>query len=115
MIIDLILDRKDFEESDEISVATYKFSELWTPLAELYAPEDIPEQFRGCFTYHYNARGFYHRVMGYGAIGDAITAAMDYGTEEDVKRALCDYIDRNDYNPDIKNYINSVAWLTDAA
>ncbi len=60
----------------------------------------------------YIAREFYFDVLGYGQIGDDITMAMDYGTEEDVKRALCSYIDKNDYNPDIKKYINSRMWLT---
>ena len=36
---------------------------------------------------------------------------MDYGDEKDVKEELCEYIDRNKYNPDIKNYISSVSWL----
>ena len=42
---------------------------------------------------------------------DYITIAMDYGTEEDVRKALCRYIDDNEYNEKIKDYINSRAWL----
>ena len=60
----------------------------------------------------YNPKHFYNMVMCYGDTGKGITAAMDYGEETDVKSALCDYITRNEYNPDIKNYINSVNWLT---
>lgn len=60
----------------------------------------------------YNAHDFYIDVLGYGSIGDDITRAMDEGTEEDVKNALCKYIDNNEYNPEIKDYINSKTWLT---
>lgn len=31
--------------------------------------------------------------------------------KEDVRNALCQYIDENEYNPEIKKYINSVNWL----
>lgn len=82
MIIDLILDRKDNEEAT------------------------------GCDTY--NARDFYHEVMEYESIFEMpreISRTMDEGTEDDVKRALCNYIDKNDYNPEIKNYINRKLWI----
>ena len=75
MIVDLILDRRDFEQ--------------------------------------YNAREFYFACMRYGTTGAEITAAMDYGTEDDVRKALCNYIDENDYNPDIKAYINSRKWINE--
>ena len=42
---------------------------------------------------------------------DEITAAMDYGTDADVRASLCRYIDQNGYNPEIKNYINSRRWI----
>ena len=42
---------------------------------------------------------------------DYITKAMDYGDELDVKNALYTYIDDNDYNPEIKQYIKSKNWL----
>lgn len=73
MIIDCILDRKDYDS--------------------------------------YNANDFYFSVLDYGRVGDEITRAMDEGTDEDVKSALCNYIDRNGYNPEIKNFINSKRWL----
>ena len=59
----------------------------------------------------YKPHDFYFDVFGYGRVGDDITRAMDFGTEEDVKKALCDYVISNEYNPDICNYINSVNWL----
>lgn len=63
----------------------------------------------------YNAKRFYDNVRDYesynfGSTG-SIYKAMDYGDEKDVKEVLCKYIDRNKYNPGIKNYINSVSWL----
>ena len=67
------------------------------------------EQFDGVDTY--KAHDFYFSCMGYGSIADKITRAMDYGTEEDVKKALCRYIDDNEYNEKIKDYINSRDWL----
>ena len=63
----------------------------------------------------YDAKKFYNNVRDYesynfGSNG-AISAAMDYGKASDVKRELCAYIENNEYNPEIKNYINSVNWL----
>ena len=63
----------------------------------------------------YDARSFYNDVLYYesydmGSDG-GISRAMDEGEEKDVKRELCVYIDRNRYNPAIKDYINSVSWL----
>lgn len=82
MIIDLILDRKDNEEA---------FGE------DLYSSLD----------FYYEIRD-YEEIFG---LNGDISKAMDYGTENDVKKALCDYIDKNDYNPEIKNYINSKLWI----
>ena len=41
----------------------------------------------------------------------AISRAMDYGKEKDVRKALCDYITRNGYNKDICKWVKSVKWL----
>ena len=83
MIVDLILDRKDNEK---------------------WAQQNA-----------YNAKDFYNECMRYSAgfngAFDYITLALDYGTEEDVRKALCRYIDDNDYNEKIKDYINSRDWL----
>lgn len=78
MIIDLILERKGWEED-------------------------------GCAVY--NPHDFYMDVMRYGDVGEDITMAMDYGEESDVRRELCNYIVRNEYNPAICDYINSREWL----
>ncbi len=62
----------------------------------------------------YNAKGFYNYVMKSESIFEmdrSISKAMDYGTEHDIKQALCDYIINNEYNPDICDYVNSVDWL----
>lgn len=82
MIIDMILDRKGFEEDGVMD--------------------------------YYNPKRFYDMMMAYGEDGGsgfAIARAMDCGTEDDVRRELCGYIDRNQYNPEIKDYINSVEWI----
>ena len=81
MIIDCILDRHD---------------------GEMYGREYSPHDFYfDCMEYS--------RIFN--GIGDDITKAMDYGEEEDVRKALCDYIDHNEYNPKIKEYINARNWL----
>lgn len=63
----------------------------------------------------YSPEKFYRDVMRYNSsfegIADEITRAMDFGTEEDVKRALCKYIEDNEYSKSICDYINSVKWL----
>lgn len=82
MIIDLILDRKYNEK---------------TTGYDTYDPYE-----------------FYREVMSYESIFELprdISSALDYGTEDDVRNALCKYIDDQQYNPDIKNYVNSKTWL----
>lgn len=59
----------------------------------------------------YVANNFYDDCIGYENF--EIARAMDCGTEEDVKRVLCSYIDDGDYNPQIKDFVNSVEWLVD--
>ena len=59
----------------------------------------------------YEPKNFYQHVMEYGDVGWGITAAMDGGTEQDVKRELCKYIKDNKYNMELCEYINSVNWL----
>lgn len=59
----------------------------------------------------YSARQFYSDARDYGF--ERITLAMDYGTEDDVQDALCDYIFANDYNPEICKYICTHTWLAD--
>lgn len=64
----------------------------------------------------YNAKKFYNycreetSIFKY-YIGEKITLAMDYGTNEDVQEALCAYILDQNYSPDICDYIRSVNWL----
>ena len=86
MIIDLILDRQDDNT-------------VWSDSLGQPVP--------------YNAHTFYLNVMDYGEIGYDITRAFDEGTEQDIKKALCDYIDNGNYSEDIKEYINSVEWLVE--
>ena len=59
----------------------------------------------------YDATEFYRNCVRYGDVGIDITRAMDLGTESDVQKALCEYIDCNEYNPAIKEYVRSVRWL----
>jgi hypothetical protein len=63
----------------------------------------------------YNPSEFYDYVSHFEETGYGITRAMDGGTEEDVKRELKQYIDANNYNPAIKDYIDSVDWLVNIA
>lgn len=59
----------------------------------------------------YNPGQFYRDCLAYGRVGDDITRAMDGGTEEDVKRSLCQYIRENEYNPLLIDYINRINWI----
>lgn len=63
----------------------------------------------------YSPREFYFAVLEYRDIwpelSDPITKALDGGTEKDIKRALCDYVLTQGYNPEICDYINRVSWL----
>lgn len=64
----------------------------------------------------YSAHDFYIACRGYeqlqiGTHGEDISIAMDYGDNKDVQRVLCQYIDRNEYNPAIKDYIRSQVWV----
>lgn len=68
-----------------------------------YSPEDF---YRHCMQYKYSG--------DFDSIVDAITRAMDEGTEEDVKNAICDYIRANDYNEKICDFVNSVTWLEES-
>ncbi len=121
MIIDLILDRKEAETGDVIGVCPVKLDRLHVPVSQVYSLDKIPAEFQNGYVYRYNAAGFYWRVHDYysvhiHAIGpdqimEDILKALDSGEEPDVKEALCKYIDANDYNPEIKDYIQSVDWL----
>jgi len=65
---------------------------------------------------HYSPDRFYRDCLEYsaifGGIGDDITRAMDFGTENDVRRAICRYVTDNGYNPAICKYVRSVNWIT---
>lgn len=61
----------------------------------------------------YNPQDFYDYVTHQLDVLNSrdIASALDSGTEEDVKKALCEYIRLGEYNPAICDYINSVNWL----
>ncbi len=61
----------------------------------------------------YNPYDFYTSVMKYEediAPTYPISTALDSGTEEEVKKAICHYIIDYDYPPAICDYINSKQW-----
>lgn len=64
---------------------------------------------------HYSAHDFYYYVYGYRDcmpdLSDPITMAMDYGGEDDIRRELCLYVIKCNYNPLICNFIKAVTWL----
>ena len=60
----------------------------------------------------YSPKKFYNEVMQYsGLYGEEIAAALDGGSNNDIKNALCRYVVDNEYNEDICEYIQSVKWL----
>ena len=58
----------------------------------------------------YNPKEFYNYCNGLSHYGDKIAAAMDGGTENDVRAAIAEYIS-GEYNPLIIAYVYSVSWL----
>ena len=40
-----------------------------------------------------------------------ITRAFATGNNRNVQNALCNYIDNNEYNPEIKDFVKSVNWV----
>lgn len=63
--------------------------------------------------FNYNPKEFYDYLMNWDLESyQAVTRAMNEGTNADVQAAMCDYIDLEEYNPDIKGFVNSVDWLT---
>lgn len=68
---------------------------------------------RKCGGIVYHAEGLYRYCSDYDIPAyQAVAQAIDSGTEEDVKRVLCEYI-MSEYNPAICEYIMSVDWLVD--
>jgi len=62
----------------------------------------------------YIARGFYNRVNQYESDFDSnwsVSRAFDSGTNNDVVKALCNYVDDNGYDPEIKTFIRSFTWV----
>jgi hypothetical protein len=113
MIIDLIIDRKENEQLIAEG-HTHKILAGVNCRGILYHGETIVKEGGIDCTLiplQYEPKNFYQHVMEYGDVGFGITAAMDGGTEEDVKRELCKYIKDNEYNMELCEYINSVNWL----
>lgn len=112
MIIDLIIERKDHEAL----IAQGKTHELLLGVRRdvLVDGAEVVEEDGVKFTkipLEYSAKAFYQQVIMYGEVGHGISEAMDYGTEDDVKRALCKYIEDGGYNMELCNYINERSWL----
>ena len=62
----------------------------------------------------YNAREFYEYVSESESFFNSewpISRALDGGTNADVQRELCAYIDLEGYNQDIKLFINQFTWV----
>lgn len=61
------------------------------------------------FGYYDGPQSIYDYAEDFGEY--PIIRAFDSGKENDIKEALCAYIDYEGYNPELKQYINSVNWL----
>ena len=40
-----------------------------------------------------------------------LARALDSGSDDDIRRELCRYIDDGGYRQDVKKYVNSVDWI----
>ena len=63
----------------------------------------------------YTPAGFCSACREYGAVGADIVQAVALGSEEAVKKALCVYVQKNEYNPLLVDYINRVNWVEKTA
>ena len=83
MIIDMILDRKDYEEAGIFQYKAKRFYDMMMAYGE-----DLE-------------------------IGQDIARAMDYGEEQDVKKELIRYLDEYSYShiPNLKEWVNKKNWL----
>ena len=45
---------------------------------------------------------------------DELARALDGGSNADIIRELCKYIDDNNYNPEIKKYVKANNWVSAA-
>ena len=62
----------------------------------------------------YDAKDFYSFVMEEESIWDLprdISRALDSGENEDVQKALCNYIIEQGYNPAICDFVKSQVWI----
>lgn len=60
----------------------------------------------------YNPREFYSYLMqDSDKYSQMISAALDGGENSDVQNALCKYIQENNYNTTLIDYVNGVDWL----
>ena len=59
----------------------------------------------------YTGQTFYDGLWDYYPLSNPIMQAMEQASEESVKHTLKQYIDKQEYNPTIKQYIDSVNWL----
>lgn len=89
MLVDFILDRKDAADYGEV----YEPKELYDYVSDLYADCVEWKQDEGAKIY------------------EKILQALDYGTEKDVRGALCNYIIKNNYNCAICDFICTQKWL----
>ena len=104
MIIDLILDRQKYER--EYPNNTYKGYIEFANSKEGKAFIANAQKMGGFVPTPYHPKKFYNEVMQYGGYyADQITFAMDYFGENLVKKALCEYVINNEYNPAICDYI----------
>ena len=113
MIIDLILERKE-NEALLAKGHTHRMLAGVNCRGILYHGESVVQEdgiFYTMIPLKYAPKYFYQHVMEYSPEGNGIASAMDGGTEEDVKRELCEYIRNGGYNMELCNYINERSWL----
>lgn len=108
MVIDLILDKKDYEkflQDNEITAKEYE---------EYY--NNLSEEEQAFSITPYTPHDFYMHVLDYyqnfnDDLHENILKALDYGTNETIQKALCDYVTKNGYNTTICDYINKTKWI----
>lgn len=108
MVIDLILDKKDYEkflQDNEITAKEYE---------EYY--NDLNEEEQAFSITPYTPHDFYMNVLDYyqnfnDDLHENILKALDYGTNGTIQKALCDYVTKNGSQTLKKHYASWLAYM----
>lgn len=71
--------------------------------------DTIMDRRDGCAYGHDDMTYMHEEAETFGFVD--LARALDSGSEDDIRRELCRYIDDGGYRQDVKKYVNSVDWI----